>query len=249
MSQQNEEIKKDSNITLFVKAGADNIRYGACPFCQRLFMLLIIKGQLIPELKFRVVTVNLAKAPVEFRRNSLRRVPAILDGEIASDNIDDIHQYLDDYYPTPQLNYDNIEAETACNDLFQKFCFYIKEVSKDSNYLLNELKKLNDYLKSKGTQFLCGDTLTQLDIEVLPKLHNIRIAARYLKDFVIPAHLTQLWLFLKRGYSCNSFVESCPSDQEIILHWADKPETLNLSSEQNALLAKQQPKYSFDIPQ
>lgn len=235
-------------IILFVKAGADGVRYGACPFCHRLFMLLIVKGQLLPDLRFRVVTVNLAKPPPEFRRNSLRRVPAILDGDVASDNIDDILLYLEDNYPTPLLNYDNNDAENACKDLFHKFCFYIKEVSKDSNGLVNELNKVNDHLKSSGTQFLCGDTLSHLDVEVLPKLHNIRIAGRYLKDFVIPSHLTALWQYMKRAYSLPAFVESCASDQEIILHWADKPETQNLTAEQNALLAKQEPKFTFDIP-
>ena len=242
------ESQTKGTISLFVKAGADNVRYGACPFCHRLFMLLIVKGQLLPNLQFRVVTVNLAKPPPEFRHNSLRRVPALLDGDVASDNVDDILLYLEDYYPTPQLNYDNSEAVTACNDLFQKFCFYVKEVSKDSNSLVNELQKLNNYLQSRGTQFLCGDTLSQLDIEVLPKLHNIRIATRYLKDFVIPSNLTALWQYMKRAYSLPSFVKSCPSDQEVILHWADKPETKNLTAEQNAQLAKEEPKFSFDIP-
>ena len=243
------DIKKDSDITLFVKAGVDGVRYGSCPFCQRLFMLLIVKGQLLPELRFKVVTVNLNRAPTEFRRNCLRRVPALLDGDVASDNVDDILQYLEDYYPTPQLDYDNLEALTACNDLFQKFCFYIKEVSKDANSLLSELQKLNAYLQSRGTSYLCGDTLTQLDIEVLPKLHNIRIAGRYLKDFVIPSHLMALWQYLKRAYQCPAFAQSCPPDQEIILHWADKPETQNLTTEQNAQLAKEKPKHSFDIPE
>jgi len=248
MNESNQNQQNKSDITLFVKAGADNHRYGACPFCQRLFMILILKGQLIPNIKFKVITVNVSKPPVEFRNNSLRRVPAIVDGDIASDNVDDILQYLEDYYPTPQLDYENNEAEKACNDVFQKFCFYIKEVSKDSTQLLTELQKLNNYLNSCGTQFLCGDTITLIDCEVLPKLHHIRIAARYLKDFVIPSNLNSLWLYLKRAYNCKAFEESCPSDQEIILHWADKPETQNLSIEQNALLTKQEPKYSFDIP-
>jgi hypothetical protein len=31
-------------LTLYVRAGCDNKKYGACPFCQRIFMVLIIKA-------------------------------------------------------------------------------------------------------------------------------------------------------------------------------------------------------------
>ena len=31
-------------LTLYVKAGCDNRKYGACPFCQRIFMLLMLKS-------------------------------------------------------------------------------------------------------------------------------------------------------------------------------------------------------------
>lgn len=250
MSESNQNEKKTSEITLFVKAGADGNRYGACPFCQRLFMILIIKGQILSDIKFKVMTVNIAKPPVEFRQHSLRRVPALIDGEsMASDNVDDILQYLSDYYPTQQLDYDNIQAEAACNHVFQKFCFFIKEVSKDSSLLMTELTKLNNYLLSQRSRFLCGDTITHIDIEILPKLHHIRIAARYLKDFVIPANLKGLWHYLQTAYQLTAFTESCPSDQEIILHWADRPETLNLTLEQHAALIKEEPKFSFDIPE
>ena len=35
----------DANVlTLYVRAGCDNRKYGACPFCQRIFMLLMLKS-------------------------------------------------------------------------------------------------------------------------------------------------------------------------------------------------------------
>ena len=30
-------------LTLYVRAGCDNRKYGACPFCQRIFMMLMLK--------------------------------------------------------------------------------------------------------------------------------------------------------------------------------------------------------------
>ena len=32
-------------LTLYVRAGCDNLKYGACPFCQRIFMVLMMKAQ------------------------------------------------------------------------------------------------------------------------------------------------------------------------------------------------------------
>ena len=34
----------EDSLTLYVKAGCDNRKYGACPFCQRIFMLLMLKS-------------------------------------------------------------------------------------------------------------------------------------------------------------------------------------------------------------
>jgi hypothetical protein len=31
-------------LTLYVRAGCDSRKYGACPFCQRIFMLLMLKS-------------------------------------------------------------------------------------------------------------------------------------------------------------------------------------------------------------
>ena len=242
-------ISSPSDIILFVKAGADGHRYGACPFCQRIFMILMIKAQLIENVRFKVITVNISKPPFDFRHHSLRRVAALIHEDFASDNIDDVILYLDDVYPTPQLNYDDAEADLVFNDFFQKFCFYIKEVSKDSTHLLNELIKLNSYFSSRKSKFICGDTITNIDCEVLPKLHHIRIASRYFKDFVIPSNLEFLWKYLEQAYQWEPFRQTCPSDQEVILHWADKPETPNLSMEQHAHLTNEEPKFSFFIPE
>ena len=39
----NHVISDTDNLTLYVRAGVDNRKYGACPFCQRIFMLLMLK--------------------------------------------------------------------------------------------------------------------------------------------------------------------------------------------------------------
>jgi hypothetical protein len=37
-------MKADTVLTLYVRSGFDGKKYGACPFSQRIFMLLIIKA-------------------------------------------------------------------------------------------------------------------------------------------------------------------------------------------------------------
>ncbi|XP_054720348.1 chloride intracellular channel exl-1-like [Uloborus diversus] len=231
-------------VLLFVKAGHDGKKYGACPFCHRIFMILLLKsGQ--EQLQFKVATVNLAKPPSVFHKLTLRRVPALVHGDTSLDNIDEVIQYLDDTFPTNQLQYDNADADMYCADVFQKFCFYVKDVSKDASQLEAELGKIDSYLQTCKTKYLCGDHLTHLDCEILPKLHQIRIAAKALKGFDIPAQFKNLFTYLNNAYKNDVFVKSCPSDQEIIIHWADKPETPNLSMEERAKLTREEPQFSL----
>lgn len=103
------------------------------------------------------------------------------------------------------------------------------------------------YLQAK-TKFLCGDKLSHLDCQTLPKLHQIRLACAYLKSYHIPSDLLGLWRYMKAGYEMPAFRKSCSSDQEIILYWADRPDTKNLNSVQHKELSKQDPTFSFDVP-
>jgi hypothetical protein len=41
-------------LTLYVRAGCDNVKYGACPFCQRIFMVLMMKAATNRKACFRV---------------------------------------------------------------------------------------------------------------------------------------------------------------------------------------------------
>lgn len=232
---------------LFVKAGDDGKKYGACPFCQRVFMILLVKAA-ENGVQFKVATVNLAKPPELFRKLTLRRVPALINGEESTDNVDEIIEHLDDTFLTESLQYDNADADKCCKDVFQKFCFYIKDVSKDASQLEAELSKIDAFLSSTHSKYLCGDHMTHLDCELLPKLHQIRVASKALKGFEISPKLKNLWAYLGRAYTDDVFVQSCPADQEIVLHWAEKPETPNLTMEEKARLTREPPKFSLDIP-
>ena len=46
--ENNNEIEAEEDlesVKLYVRAGCDNRKYGACPFCQRIFMFLMLKSE------------------------------------------------------------------------------------------------------------------------------------------------------------------------------------------------------------
>lgn len=204
-----------------------------------------------------------------FHQRGLRRVPSLEDGDQVIDNIDDIVSYLevtvlvgiyctlkDEFYqfdlqnkfPDNRLLYDNPKADSAIKNVFSRFCFYIKQISKDSTHLENELQVLNTFLGQRGSIFLCGNNLTHLDCEFLPKLQHIRVASAALKNFFIPISLTHIWAYLFAAYNSDVFVQTCPSDQEIVLHWLDRPQLGQMAYDEHKKLIQEPPKHSFDVP-
>uniref|UniRef100_A0A915I3T3 CLIC N-terminal domain-containing protein n=1 Tax=Romanomermis culicivorax TaxID=13658 RepID=A0A915I3T3_ROMCU len=240
-------------IDLWIKAGCDGLRASGCPVGQQFFMLLLMKAEKTDDvgLQFNVKTTHLHKPHDEFRSSGMRRLPALVSGsDVRLEHLDDILEYLDTYYPCPSgyQNYRETAAYTACKDLFSKFCFFIKDVNRDSKFLEAELRKFDAFLTESKTKFLCSNELSYLDCEMLPKLHHVRLACARLKKYHIPSSLTSLWSYMERGYKNPIFQKSCPCDQEIILHWADRPDTLNLSSIDHKDLCNQPPTFTFDVP-
>lgn len=74
-------------------------------------------------------------------------------------------------------------------DFFSRFCFYVRDVSKDASHLEAELRRIDCYLRNASSRnnsvFLCGPSLSFLDCEVLPKLHQVRVAAAGIKGLLL----------------------------------------------------------------
>lgn len=241
-------------VKLFVKAGADCTSYGACPSAQRIYIILALKAT-SGELNFTVHAINLSKPTEEFRSLGLRSLPAVSHLNNHLDNLDEILEYIHNTFQKIDLSYDNILAEKACKDVFSKFCFFIKAVSKDAYGLTAELEKLDKYLiqrtRVKGP-FMCGTRMTYLDCELLPKLQQIRVAGKEIKGYEVPVELAELWHYMDAAYQCEAFRASCPSDQEIILHWMERTETVMTipkpQRRKSSLMNPAEHTYSFDVP-
>ncbi|CAB1434863.1 unnamed protein product [Pleuronectes platessa] len=140
------------DIALFVKAGNDGESIGNCPFSQRLFMILWLKGVV-----FNVTTVDLKRKPADLHNLAPGTHPPFLtfNGEVKTD-INKIEEFLEEMLSPPKypkLAAKQRESNTAGNDIFAKFSAYIKNTKLEANAALEKglsraLKKLDDYLNS-----------------------------------------------------------------------------------------------------
>ncbi|XP_072292393.1 chloride intracellular channel protein 2 [Eucyclogobius newberryi] len=224
---------KEPSIELFIKAGHDGENVGNCPFCQRLFMVLWLKG-----VKFTVTTVDMRKKPAELKDLAPGTNPPFLlyNGTLKTDFIK-IEEFLEQTLAPPRyphLSPINKESFDVGADIFAKFSAFIKNSPTNAfqrKNLLREFKRLDDYLNSPlpdeidhnstdtGTiskrKFLDGDRLTLADCNLLPKLHVIRVATKKYCEFEIPTEFTGVWRYLQNASEREEFKQTCPADIEI----------------------------------
>ncbi|XP_016295961.1 probable serine/threonine-protein kinase kinX [Sinocyclocheilus anshuiensis] len=193
---QQEGNPHDQQISLYVKAGSDGESIGNCPFSQRLFMILWLKGVI-----FNVTTVDLKRKPADLQDLAPGTNPPFMtfNGEVLVD-VNKIEEFLEERLVPPRypkLAAKHPESNTAGIDVFAKFSAYIKNPLKEANEglekaLLKSLKRLDEYLQmplpeeidansvedpgASTRSFLDGPDLTLADCNLLPKLHIIKVS-------------------------------------------------------------------------
>ncbi|XP_052601362.1 chloride intracellular channel protein 5 isoform X1 [Peromyscus californicus insignis] len=247
--EENKPASSSPEIFLFVKAGIDGESIGNCPFSQRLFMILWLKGVV-----FNVTTVDLKRKPADLHNLAPGAHPPFLtfNGDVKTD-VNKIEEFLEETLTPekyPKLAAKHRESNTAGIDIFSKFSAYIKNTKQQNNAALERgltkaLQKLDDYLNTplpeeidsttrgdeKGSQrkFLDGDELTLADCNLLPKLHVVKIVAKKYRNYDLPAEMTGLWRYLKNAYARDEFTNTCAADSEIELAYADVARRLSRS--------------------
>ncbi|XP_077368601.1 chloride intracellular channel protein 5-like isoform X2 [Festucalex cinctus] len=236
------EEDKDPDIELFVKAGSDGESIGNCPFSQRLFMVLWLKGVV-----FNVTTVDLKRKPADLHNLAPGTHPPFLtfQGEVLTD-VNKIEEYLEEMLAPPKypkLAVKNRQSNTAGNDVFARFSAYIKNTSPAQNKALEQslnkaLVKLDEYLLSplpdevhlvdgeSARKYLDGDELTLADCNLLPKLHVVKVVAKKYRNYNIPSQYRGVWRYLDNAYSRDEFTNTCAADVEIELAYKDVAQTL-----------------------
>ncbi|XP_043830012.1 chloride intracellular channel protein 2 isoform X3 [Dromiciops gliroides] len=193
MADWGPNAKQEPEIELFVKAGFDGESIGNCPFCQRLFMVLWLKG-----VKFNVTTVDMTRYP--------RLSPKYME---SFDVGCDIFAKFSAYIKNTQKD-TNKHLEKALLREFKRLDIYLNtplpdEIDQDSAEEITESRRL----------FLDGDQLTLADCNLLPKLHIIKVVAKKYRDFDIPAEFSGVWRYLGNAYAREEFSHTCPADKEI----------------------------------
>lgn len=241
---------RDPEIELFVKAGIDGESIGNCPFSQRLFMILWLKGVV-----FNVTTVDLKRKPADLHNLAPGTHPPFLtfNGDVKTD-VNKIEEFLEETLAPekyPKLAAKHRESNMAGIDIFSKFSAYIKNTKQQNNAALERgltraLKKLDDYLNNplpeeidantcgdedrrSRRKFLDGDELTLADCNLLPKLHVVKIVAKKYRNYDFPAEMRGLWRYLKNAYARDEFTNTCAADKEIESAYADVAKRLSRS--------------------
>lgn len=230
----------DKSIFLFIKAGSDRECIGCCPFSQRLFMMLWLKGVV-----FNVTTVDKATKPKQLSNIGTGANPPFLlfNGEELTD-----FQKCEDYieaelYPPryPKLACKHQQSNSAGNNIFAKFSAFIKFSGNKNDPKRKMLEtKLNDALRKfdqymneplddeidqnddsdepqvSRRKFIDGDHMTIADCNMLPKLNMIRVAGKELLKYEIPDEFTGIARYLAAADDTEEFVNTCPDPDEIV---------------------------------
>uniref|UniRef100_A0A8C9TK70 Chloride intracellular channel protein n=1 Tax=Scleropages formosus TaxID=113540 RepID=A0A8C9TK70_SCLFO len=228
------------------EAGSDGQSIGNCPFSQRLFMVLWLKG-----VTFNVTTVDMKRSPDILKDLAPgAQPPFLLYGTEVKTDTNKIEEFLEENLcppKYPRLAARNPESNTAGLDVFSKFSAYIKNSNPQLNDnlekgLLKALKKLDDYLgtplpeeidensaeevATSSRPFLDGQDLTLADCNLLPKLHIVKVVCQQCRNFSIPRTLASLWRYLDAAYAREEFASTCPSDKEINVAYASVAKAL-----------------------
>ncbi|KAJ3584607.1 hypothetical protein NHX12_015102 [Muraenolepis orangiensis] len=198
-------------IELFVKAGSDGESIGNCPFSQRLFMILWLKGVI-----FNVTTVDLKRKPADLQELAPGANPPFVtfNGEVKVD-VNMIEEFLEEELRPPRyprLAPRHTEAHTAGNDIFANPGEgSSEEIDADAAGDLPESTR----------SFLDGPHLTLADCNLLPKLHIIKVVARKYRGLEIPAEMTGVWRYLNNAYRQEEFTGTCPAEREVEFAYLD----------------------------
>lgn len=225
-------------LELYVKASSiDQRRIGACLFCQEFWMELYALYEL-GLVRVEVKTVNVNSEP--FKRHFLGAQPPIMIETnrkmTYTDNRDlegRIFHIAKDFR-VPLFEKD-VLVDKRIETLFRNFKVYLRamtdcagnEVMSSAaelaqHKLFDQLKQIDHLLGERGLRYLLGDSMTEYDCELMPRLHHIRIAGGALCGLQLPASMRHLWSYMLTAYRTAAFIESCPADQDIIHHYKEQ---------------------------
>jgi len=213
------------DLELFVKASKDGKGLGDCIHCHRFMMVLALKG-----VTANVTTIDLRRKPEFFVKSYAGvKLPCLVHNGKAIDDVIEIEAHIEKHFADPPLMVlDDHGALKAGEKVFQRFSAWIRckvadAESRLKDALVEELLRLNSFLGSSRKipgNYLAGDEMMTPDCILLPKLHQLRIALRFFKDFEIPQDLYNLQSYLHAADNNEVFSKTCCEELEILEGWS-----------------------------
>uniref|UniRef100_A0A914EDG6 Chloride intracellular channel n=1 Tax=Acrobeloides nanus TaxID=290746 RepID=A0A914EDG6_9BILA len=224
-------------LELYVKAsGIDSRRIGACLFCQEFWMELYALYE-VGCVRVEVKTVNVNSEA--FKKNFLGAQPPIMveeeKGVTYNDNRDIEGRifHLAKEFHIPLFEKDPL-VEKHISSLYRNFKVFLRakadydkgkkqpspveglppQISSSHNKLVEQLASIDQLLSQRKSRYLLGDSMTEYDCELMPRLHHMRIVGQQL-------------------LGTAAFIESCPADQDIVHHYKEQ---LNIHTNQRETL-------------
>lgn len=212
-------------LELFVKASKDGKGLGDCIHCHRFMMVLALKG-----VTANITTIDLRRKPEFFvKAYAGVKLPCLVHDGKAIDDVIDIESHIEKNFPDPPLVIKEDKGALKAGDkVFQKFSAWIRnrDIHNDGHHqeaLVEELTRLDSFLGSSRKipgNYLAGNEMTMPDCVLLPKLHQLRIALGFFKDFVIPNNLQNLHHYIHAADGNEVFSKTCCEDSEILEGWS-----------------------------
>ncbi|KAI6178821.1 hypothetical protein M3Y98_00543000 [Aphelenchoides besseyi] len=253
-------------LELYVKAsGIDSRRIGADLFCQEFWMELYALYE-VGVVRVEVKTVNVNSEA--FKKNFLGAQPPIMIEEgknvTYSDNreIESRIFHLAKEFNVPLFEKDPTVDKNIQN-LYRNFKIFLQskadfdkqqrkvtpieslpaQVLATYNRVVEQLASIDYMLQQRKSRYLSGDSMTEYDCELMPRLHHMRVVGQHILGFEIPHNLTHLWNYILTAYRTAAFMESCPADQDIVHHY--KEQLRIITNQRETLL---QPSKTLGVP-
>ncbi|TKR59799.1 hypothetical protein L596_029417 [Steinernema carpocapsae] len=254
-------------LELFVKAsGIDNRRIGACLFCQEFWMELYALYE-VGVVRVEVKTVNVNSEA--FKKNFLGAQPPIMIEEEKGVQYTDNREiegrifHLAKELRVPLFEKD-LTVEKSIQSIYRNFKVFLRakvdhdkgkkeisalnelppQIAATHHKLVEQLANIDQLLSQRGSRYLLGQSMTEYDCELMPRLHHMRIVGQRLLGFDIPHNFTYLWNYILTAYRTAAFIESCPADQDILHHYKEQ---MNIITNQRETL--QTPTKTHTIPE
>eukprot|EP00186_Timspurckia_oligopyrenoides_P001330 CAMPEP_0182451264 /NCGR_PEP_ID=MMETSP1172-20130603/43621_1 /TAXON_ID=708627 /ORGANISM="Timspurckia oligopyrenoides, Strain CCMP3278" /LENGTH=228 /DNA_ID=CAMNT_0024649021 /DNA_START=3481 /DNA_END=4167 /DNA_ORIENTATION=+ len=223
--QSSTNSNSNASHVLYAKAGPDGTSLGDCPFTQKVLMALLYS-----KIPFKLQTINTMDKPDWFitEINPNGTVPVLIT---PTQTIADSEQALDYIESLDGISQTIVSRDASVKDIvggvFGAFVGMLKCGSEEVDAKKKELDQVmfefEEYLERrewKENEYLCGDTMTRMDFNLIPKLYHVKVAGWKYREYAIPEQCSKVLKYLQNGMNQECFELSKCDEDTVIWGWS-----------------------------